>query len=62
MSYGDEDLHATCVRITAVAIGHAGIEFIGSSVDMAVRLTFIPGHGSIGVATSYNQTVLSVRY
>jgi hypothetical protein len=41
------------MRISTVAIGHADIEFFGSSVDMAVRLTSIPGHGSIGVATSY---------
>lgn len=50
------------MSISVVAIGHAGIEFIGSRVDMAVRLSFIPGHGSIGVATSYKQMVLSVRY
>lgn len=46
------------MRITAtVAVGHTGIEFIGSRVDVAVRLTSIPGHGSI---TGYSQRVLSV--
>ncbi len=62
MSCGVEDLHAARMGISTVAVGHAGIEFIGSRVDMAVRLTFIPGHGSVGVATSYKQTVLSVPY